>query len=211
MKKGDPSGAPFFWQCVPRSASFREGENFFSKRVGPAAQSGHKFALFVHQELVEIPTHVVVARTVQFFLGEPGVDRVLFVTFHIHLGHHEETHAVVPCAEFTNVRCRARLLTTKLVAREAQDDKVLVFTTLVQRFEGLVLRRVATTGRRVHNHHALSFEVCEGERFAFKGFSGQVMKRGHGGCGLVPGAGVECFPSDEPGSSEERARNEDES
>ena len=66
--------------------------------------------------------------------------------------------------------------TAGLVAWKAQDHEVLVFTTLVQIFERFVLRCVATARCRVHNHHAFSFEVCKGVRFAFQGFGGQVMK-----------------------------------
>ena len=150
----------------------------------------------------------MVAGAVEAFLRQPCVDRMLVVSFDVHLGHHLKTHAVVACAELTNVAGGARLLLAKLVAREAQDDQALVFVLVVQFLEWPVLRGVTATRGGVDNHDAFAFQVAEGVRVAFQGFCGQVVKRGHGGSGLVPNVGVESLPCHESGPSKKDHRGE---
>ena len=49
------SRVAFGWLFCRRSAPFRKSKDLIAERIGPAAQSGHEFALLVHQELVEVP------------------------------------------------------------------------------------------------------------------------------------------------------------
>jgi len=143
------------------SAPFGKCDHLISERIGPASEGGHELSFLVDEKLVEIPSNAVVADAVEFFLSQPSVDGVLFVAFDIHLGHHLKAHAVVACAEFSDVRGAAWLLTAKLVAREAEDDQALIGVALVKFFERLVLRGVTALGCGVHHQNALTSKVRE--------------------------------------------------
>ena len=58
-------GPPLSGGSLGCSAPLCKSEHFLSQRIGSAAQCGDEFTLFIDQELVEVPTHVVVTRAVQ--------------------------------------------------------------------------------------------------------------------------------------------------
>ncbi len=76
-------------------------------------------SLSIDQEFVEVPTHIMVANTIAFGITKPSIYRVLVVTFDVNFLHHLELHPIVFRAELRNLPCRAWLLSTELIAREA--------------------------------------------------------------------------------------------
>ena len=83
------------------------------------------------------------------------------VAVHLNLGHKREGYAVVDAAEFGNLLVAARLLVSKLVARETDNNQTTVLITLIKSLQTIILRGKATLGCGVDNHQDFAFELRE--------------------------------------------------
>jgi len=72
--------------------------------------------------------------------------------------HHLEGYAVVFGAEVGDVFSSSRLLSSKAIAREAEDDEILRTGVLVQFFQSFVLTCETTFGSGIYDEHSLSFQ-----------------------------------------------------
>ncbi len=80
---------------------------------------------FINQEFMKIPLYGVVEHAILGFVLQPlvnGVGRLLDADF----GGHREGHPVVAVAESLNVGFAARLLPSKIIAGEADNDQFIV-------------------------------------------------------------------------------------
>ena len=95
------------------------------------------------------------------------------------LRHQREGHTVVEAAELFDLLIVARFLVRKLVARETENDKSLVFIFLVQCLQTIVLRRETTFGGGVNDEDHLSFVVSEVYLFASIGEDFEIINCCH--------------------------------
>ena len=72
--------------------------------------------------------------------------------------HHLEGYAVVFGAEVGNVFSGSRLLSSKAIAREAEDDEIIRAGVLVQFFQSFVLTRETAFRSGIYDKHSLSFQ-----------------------------------------------------
>jgi hypothetical protein len=96
----------------------------------------------------------------------------------LHLLEHRKRDAVAGTAELFDLARIARLLRAKIIGREAQDYKTLIFVILPQLLEARVLGRKAALGRRVYHQHDFAFVFLKRLRLAIDGF-GFKIKQGH--------------------------------
>src|SRR6478752_4766 len=88
-----------------------------------------------------------------------------------HLGHaglleHRKLHAVRQPAELRDLLVRPGLLSAEIVGREADDDKTAALVFAIERFETLVLARVAAVTRRVDDDEHLALKLAQRLRLA---------------------------------------------
>jgi len=119
------------------------------------AIDGH--ALTVDQELGVVPFD---------FVGEPSsldslqvfVERMSVITVDVDLGEHVEGEAVLLLHSRLDLRVGARLLASKLVAREGGDTEPISFVFFVQSLKLMVVGVGQTSvGRHIHHHHHFAF------------------------------------------------------
>ncbi len=72
--------------------------------------------------------------------------------------HHLEGYAVIFGAEVGDVFSCSRLLSSKAIAREAEDDEIILAGVLVQFFQSFVLSRETAFGGGIYDKHPLSFQ-----------------------------------------------------
>lgn len=118
------------------------------------------------EELFKVPLDALEAHEAGLLVLEPAEDGAGRVAVDVDLLQDGEGDAVVDLAEALDVVVGAGLLGAELVAREAQDDKVVAVLgphVLVQLLQARVLRREAALGRRVDHQHHLALVVGEGD------------------------------------------------
>ena len=81
----------------------------------------HRLAFFVHNELGKIPFDGVPHKTTLFFL-EIDPKGVSIVSVDVNLAEHVKGDVVLPSGELLDLRLRAGLLPTKLIAGKCQDS-----------------------------------------------------------------------------------------
>ncbi len=83
---------------------------------------------------------------------------MLVFAVNIDFVHHLEGYAVVFGAEIRDVFSCPRLLSSKAIAREAEDDEIIRTGVLVQFFQSFVLSRETAFGGGIYDKHPLSFQ-----------------------------------------------------
>ena len=132
-------------------------------RAGPAALD---LAVPADEKLLKVPLNHLEAHEAGLLLLEPFEDGVGAVAVDVNLLHDGEADAVVELAELLDLIVGARLLAAKLIAREAQDGKVirvLLLEILVELLEAGVLRGEAALGGRVDDEDDLALVVGKGD------------------------------------------------
>lgn len=124
--------------------------------AGPAALNG---AIAADEELLKVPLDGLDAHDTGLGVLEPLVQGVGAVTVNVNLAQDGERDAVVELAEGLDVVVGAGLLTTKLVAGETENDKVvgvLLPKVLVELLEAGVLWGKTALGGSVDDEHNLA-------------------------------------------------------
>jgi hypothetical protein len=107
-------------------------------------ESFNDVALRVNQELFEIPFDSGQSEDSRLLLLQELEDWMCVVSINFNLLHNLKADTVVPLAKGDNLLFIAWLLSSKLIARESQDHKSLLFILLIQLFQTLILRSEST-------------------------------------------------------------------
>ena len=107
---------------------------------------------------MEVPQDFVVTYSILALVAKPLVHGMLVFAVNVDFVHHLEGYSVVFGAEFGDVFSCSRLLRSKAIAREAQDDEIIRAGVLVQFFQSFVLSRETTFGSGIYDKHSLSFQ-----------------------------------------------------
>lgn len=129
------------------------------RRAGPPVDD---LSIASDQELLKVPLDPLHTQQTGLFVLEPLKRRVRFVAVDVDLAEHRERDAVVDHAELLDVVVGAWVLSTKLVAGEADDLEVvgvLGFDVLVELLEAGELGREAALGGRVHDEDDFALVV----------------------------------------------------
>lgn len=138
-------------------------------RLGGARPAVLDLAIPANEELLKVPLDALQAKNTGLLLLQPLENWVCGVAVDVDLAEDGEGDAVVNLAEALNLLVGARLLAAKLVAREAEDDKVigvLLLDVLVELLEAGVLRGEAALGGGVDDEDDLALVVCKGSFLA---------------------------------------------
>ena len=111
----------------------------------------------VDEKLGEVPGDVLFTLGVRLSRLEHLIKRTGAITIHFDFGEQRKIGVVIGCGEFENFTVASRLLSTKLVARESQDRKVIVFILFLQSTQPGVLWRKASATRDVNDQTGRSF------------------------------------------------------
>ena len=101
--------------------------------------------------------------------------RICFTAVHLNLVHDGEGDTIVELAGGFGITARARFLTSKLIAREAQYHQPLVFVLLVELFEFGKLRGESAFAGCVDDEQHLAFVLRERVRRTFAGDGGEIV------------------------------------
>ena len=101
------------------------------------------------------------------------------VAVYLNLGHKREGYAVVDAAEFGNLLVAARLLVSKLVARETDDDQPAVLIFLIKGLQSVILRGESAFGGGVDYKENLTFELGEIQFSALVGQGLEIVNLCH--------------------------------
>lgn len=107
---------------------------------------------------MEVPQDFVVTCSILALVAKPLVHGMLVFSVNVYFVHHLEGYAVVFGAEFGDVFSCSRLLCSKAIAREAEDDEIIRAGVLVQFFQSFVLSRETTFRSGIYDKHSLSFQ-----------------------------------------------------
>lgn len=138
-------------------------------RLGGAGPSALDGAVAADEELLKVPLDALEAHEAGFLLLEPLVEGRGAVAVDVDLLHDGEADAIVNLAEVLNVVVGAGLLSAKLVAGEAKDDKVVrvrLGELLVEVLEAGVLGGETALGGRVDDEDDLALVVLQGNLLA---------------------------------------------
>lgn len=92
----------------------------------------HGLASAIDKELLEVPQHIVAGEAAGLRGLQEAVQGRLALAVHVNLVHEREQVRALAFGKLLDLRVAARLLTTKLVAREGQDDKTTGSVLFVQ-------------------------------------------------------------------------------
>lgn len=123
------------------------------------------FAILANEELLKVPLDPLQPQQTGFLILEPLVQGASLVTVDVNLGHDGKGDAIIDLAELLDFVVGARLLPTELVAREAQDDKVvrvLLAHRLPQFLQAGVLGGKTALGGCVDDEDDLALVVGKG-------------------------------------------------
>lgn len=140
-----------------------------SLRLGGAGPAILDLAVAADEELFKVPLDALEAHQARLLSLEPLVERAGLVAIDVNLLHDREADAVVDLAKVLDIVVGAGLLVTKLVAGEAEDDKVvgvLLLDRLVELLEALVLGSEAALGGRVDDEDDFALVIGEGDFLA---------------------------------------------
>ncbi len=138
--------------------------NFFWCHLRIEASDNVTFA--VDEKFGEIPGDVLFTLVVRLSRLEHLIKRTGAITIHFDFGEQRKIGVVIGCGEFENFTVASRLLCTKLVARESQDRKVIVFVLFLQSTQPGVLWRKASATRDVNDQTHPAFVRSKIYRFA---------------------------------------------
>jgi hypothetical protein len=159
--------------------------------LGSTGPSALDLSVTTDEELLKVPLDTLEAEKTGLLVLEPGPEGVGAVAIDVGLLHDREAHAVVELAELLDVIVGAGLLAAELVAREAEDDKVIRVLALEVGPELLktgVLRGEAALGGSVDDEDDFALIVGKGNLLAALVKRLKVVKassRGHVGCCVV--------------------------
>jgi hypothetical protein len=122
-------------------------------------------AIPADQELLKIPLHALHSQQSRLLVLQPLKRRIRLIPIHINFAEHRETDAVVDLAERLDLVVGARVLPTELIAREADDFKVIRVRGLevfVEFLEAGELGREAAFGGCVDDEDDFVLKVGEG-------------------------------------------------
>jgi len=127
--------------------------------LGDAGPAALDLAVAADEELFKVPLDSLHAEKTRLLGLEPLEQRLGLVAVDVDLAHDGEGDAVVELAELLDVIVGPGLLAAKLVAGEAEDDKVLAvglgLDVLPELLEAGVLRGEAALGGRVDDEDDL--------------------------------------------------------
>lgn len=139
--------------------------------LGGAGPATLDLTIAADEELFKVPLDALHSQETGLLILEPLEDGGGFVTVDVDLAHDREGDAIVELAETLDVVVGAGFLAAKLVAGEAEDDKVvgvLGADLLPDLLEPGVLRGEAALGRCVDDQDDLA--LVFGERLLFASF-----------------------------------------
>jgi hypothetical protein len=122
-----------------------------------AGEIGEKFAIFVHQEFVEIPFYLGIQNAIERFFCKPGIQWMLVCAARIELFGNREGNMVVPCTKFPYLTGISWFLAAELVGGTA-DDHQLVAIFFMQLLQAFILRRVAAFAGGIYEEDFFAFE-----------------------------------------------------
>jgi hypothetical protein len=130
--------------------------DFATGRAGAAHETVDEVTLFVEQKFSEIPSHQMVAFAIDFLLREElkyGVGSA--ATYH-RFGGHGEGNTIVDLAKFFDLAIAARLLSTKIIGREANNHQ-LVLVLFVEGLQIFVLPCETAVGGGIYDQYFFAF------------------------------------------------------
>lgn len=153
-------------------------------RFGDGGIATNHGAIARDEEFGEIPFDSVgeEATCLRFKILENGI---CFTAVHLNLVHDGEGDTIVELAGGFGITARARFLTSKLIAREAENHQPLVFVLLVELFEFGKLGGESTFASRVDDEQHLAFVLRERVGRTFAGDGGEIMNHVRHNVGVV--------------------------
>ena len=153
-------------------------------RFGDGGVATNHGAIARDEEFGEIPFDSVgeEATCLRLEILENGI---CFTTIHLNLVHDGEGDTIVELASRFCITARARFLTSKLIAREAQYHQPLVFVLLVELFEFGKLGGESAFAGCIDNEKHLAFVLRERIGRTFAGDGGKIVNHVRYNVGVV--------------------------
>lgn len=155
-----------------------------SLRLGGARPAALDLAITADEELLKVPLDALQAHQAGLLVLKPVVQGIGVVAVDLGLLHDGEADAVVELAEVLDVVLGAGLLAAKLVAGEAEDDKIIGVRLLelgVELLQASVLRGKAALGGSIDDEDDFALVVNHGDLYASLIERLEVVKGGSGG------------------------------
>ena len=111
----------------------------------------HPVAVFINQELVEVPTHFGIVYAVQGFVTQPLVYFMTAASVGFHLAHHLERNAVILGTKALYLSFASRLLESEIIRWKPKNDKIFTAVALVQLLQFFILWGVPTFRSNIDN------------------------------------------------------------
>jgi hypothetical protein len=147
-------------------------------RLGDGSKAFNGFAVTTNQEFREIPFDAI-AQHSRRGSRQPLKQGMGIAAIYIDFGEHGEGDAVIDLTGLGDLRRITRFLPTKLIAREPEDDKTLVFVGLIEVFQTGILRRKAALAGSVYHQYYLFAVVGHGQGLPPKGIGGERIEWAH--------------------------------
>ena len=139
-----------------KKLSKKEISEFRSSKEVDISLNGENIKLTLDEVFVEIPFGHGIKSSIQSFFRKKLVEFTCTAAFDMHFFKYWKTDIEIQFAKFLNRHALQRFLPSKIVRREGQDFKVIIFKFFIQLFQVLKLRGKSTLRSSVDNQKYLA-------------------------------------------------------